>query len=769
MPQFSENVSASICDKLANISFHNYKHLMHEREKNPDVKGWNQLRTYCKSMMKSGYERVQNYEVGKANGFGHGRKYVQGFGLQNMTREIRSALCQDGYHDIDMVNCAPRLILKIIKDKGLDYETGCLENYIKNRENCLQDLCQTDNIDRSTAKKLFISSLYSSVCPVKAKGKHIKNKPFIKFDKEMKIIQSRFEDCEHELKTQLKLKDRDYHRGKLLCHIVHKLEAELLDMAIDLIEQKEEYWIVPIFDGFLLSSVNDDDETWIDTFLTLLELKTGVEWDVKPPQYMLHNDFILNMDNDTVSIVGYSDRDCGTQFIEKVLNNNFIACNSAIYLLSDNEWISNEKCIKSQLKRILGKHEIIKITEKEDGDMLTQNISSDYTLSNNFIERGVINNHIVDNDFINRVWEDSLKKIYFKNGYYDFKTMKFNEGGNETFIRAPIELHLESNAGIRHEIYRRILYPIFTIKEHRQDCNSRKELMRYMMSGLAKMMAGKIELKKWFLATGMRDSGKGVLADLLKYCFGRYIGFTGSSNFKMKSSDIDAKSHSWIIDYQFKRMAICSEISVKENSYVDGTMLKQFCSGGDAMEARKNFKDEQEFKIQAGLLIFGNDMPPVQPSDAYEKCDKFDMKSKFVSSEDYEMNESNHAIEYYEKDDSVKTVFIKDPAVHNEFVIMLIEAYDDNIPYPAEIKEEIMLEMEEDDDEKMLLDMFITKTDGFISNKELQQISKKIPSYSLLKVKKILKARLGAIDKRINHNVVRGLGGIQFKGLDEEN
>ena len=497
--------------------------------------------------------------------------------------------------------------------------------------------------------------MYSSVCPVKAKGKHIKNKPFIKFDKEMKIIQSRFEDCEHELKTQLKLKDRDYHRGKLLCHVVHKLEAELLDMAIDLIEQKEEYWIVPIFDGFLLSSVNDDDETWIDTFLTLLELKTGVEWDVKPPQYMLHNDFILNMDNDTVSIVGYSDRDCGTQFIEKVLNNNFIACNSSIYLLSDNEWISNEKCIKSQLKRIVGKHEITKITEKEDGDIFTQNLSSDYTLSHNFIERGVINNHIVDKNFINRVWEDSLKKIYFQNGYYDFKTMKFNEGGNQTLIRAPIELHLESNAGIRHEIYRRVLYPIFTIKEHRSDYNSRKELMRYMMSGLAKMMAGKIELKKWFLATGMRDSGKGVLADLLKYCFGRYIGFTGSNNFKMKSGDVDAKSHSWIIDYQFKRMAICSEISVKENSYVDGTMLKQFCSGGDAMEARKNFKDEQEFKIQAGLLIFGNDMPPVQPSDAYEKCDKFDMKSKFVSSEDYEMNESNHAIEYYEKDDRVKT------------------------------------------------------------------------------------------------------------------
>ena len=97
---------------------------------------------------------------------------------------------------------------------------------------------------------------------------------------------------------------------------------------------------------------------------------------------------------------------------------------------------------------------------------------------------------------------------------------------------------------------------------------------------------------------------------------------------------------------------------------------------------------------------------------------------------------------------------------------MLIEAYDDNIPYPAEIKEEIMLEMEEEDDEKILLDMFITKTDGVISNNELRPIYKKLPGYSLLKIKKILKSKLGAIEYR--DSTKRGLSGIQFKDLDDD-
>lgn len=755
--QFVENVSPEICDKLSNISFSNYKKILSGRETEPDVDTWKKIKSYCKSMMKSQYKKKQTYDLGKANGLGFGRNYVQGFGLQSMTREFRSALCRDSYHDIDMVNCAPNLILKILKE-GAWIDTTNLTHYINNREECLEDLFSSENITRSQAKELFIKCLYSQFTPMKivknGSKKKIKNKFFVKFDAEIKSLQCQMETSQLDLQTLMKLKDRDYHKGKLMCHVVQKLEAELLNMAISLISEENPY-IVPIFDGFLIQSENHDDE-WLDNFLLELETKTGVKWSVKPPEYT--DDFILNMDNSRISFVGHSDRECGDKFIQQILNNNFINCHGTTYLLSNGKWIDNEKTIKSELKRIVSQHDIIKQTEMEEGPDLIQNVSSDYTLTHNMVERGIINQPIRDDAFIDKIWEKSLLKIYFENGYYDFNCMEFFEDGDETFIRAPISLDLNSDPKIRAEIYKRVLHPIFTIKEGRDDFNDRTDLMRYMMTGMSKMMAGNVALKKWFLATGMRDSGKGVLAELLKSCFGKYVGFSGSSNFKMKTGDIDAKSHSWIINYQFKRMAICSEIIVKENSNVDGTMIKQFCSGGDVMEARKNFKDEMEFKIQAGLLIFGNDMPPVQPSDAYEKCDKFEMKSKFVSKKEFESNESNDTIEFYEKDDNVKTHFSKDPAVLNEFILMLIEAYTDDVAYPDAINEEVIADMDGDDDEKNLVAMFVTKSNGIVSNEELRQIASKMPSYTLNKIKKILKAKLGAKNYRDQNK--RGLSGI---------
>lgn len=762
--KFSECVSPNICDKLANISFMNYKEIMEFRggEQTIDQSGWNQLKNYCKKMMNHNYELEQTYNLGKENGFGYGRQYLQGYGLQTMPREFRGALCGTAYRDFDMVNCAPTLILKIIKDEDISVNTSKLFEYIHNREEKLESLMESEYIIRSEAKDMFIKSLYSAKVPLNKKGKKIKNNFFQSFDAEIKSIQLSFENRNVELKKIMKITDRRYHSGKLMCNIVQKLESELLNKAITSIDPEGDCWKVPIFDGFLLSALNDPPDYDVDQTLNYLKTITDVEWSSKPMDESFIST-ILDMDNDVVSIIGDSDKSCGDQFIEKILNNNFISCNGVLYLLCDGSWICNEKDIKSKLKRILGNNEVVKEVIDAKGESKFLNVSKDYTISNNFVERGLVNNAIIDDNFIDRIWEDSLGKIYFKNGHYDFDKMEFLEDGDNTFVRSPIELNLESNVEIRNQIYEKILYPIFTVVEQREDYTPRKELMRYMMNGISKMMAGRIEFKKWFLATGERDSGKGVLADLLNYCFGGYIKFTDSSNFKMRSGDSDAKSNSWIIDYQFKRIAICSEISVKENSYVDGTLLKKFCSGGDTIEGRKNYQDEIEFRIQCGLMIFGNDMPPVNPSDAYEKCDKFDMKSKFLTKEDFNVNESNNYIQYYEQDDSVKTEFIKNKEVQNEFILMLIEAYNDNIPYPKTIKDEIMCDMEEEDDEKILLSKFVTNNDGFITNKEIKDISTTMRSYSALKIKKILKTKLGAQESKQNDGFIRGLKGISFK------
>jgi phage/plasmid-associated DNA primase len=152
-------------------------------------------------------------------------------------------------------------------------------------------------------------------------------------------------------------------------------------------------------------------------------------------------------------------------------------------------------------------------------------------------------------------------------------------------------------------LYKNILHPIFSIKNKDED-KVRVQFMEYFLYRMSRIMAGHIEDKKWVLLEGLRNSGKGVLTLLLENAFERYVKITNSGNFVYKENTQDeAKKQSWMIDYQFVRLAFTQEITINKQSRtsnkVDGNMIKKFCSGGDSIEARKNHQDEYQFKIQA--------------------------------------------------------------------------------------------------------------------------------------------------------------------------
>eukprot|EP01047_Picozoa_sp_COSAG01_P038482 COSAG01_NODE_3125_length_6546_cov_6.634869_4_plen_110_part_00 len=73
---------------------------------------------------------------------------------------------------------------------------------------------------------------------------------------------------------------------------------------------------------------------------------------------------------------------------------------------------------------------------------------------------------------------------------------------------------------------------------------------------------------------------------------------------------------SWAMDYEFRRLCFSNEILTQPNKFLDGALLKTFCSGGDTQEARRNHCDDVKFKLQATLLVLANDIPEIRPSDA---------------------------------------------------------------------------------------------------------------------------------------------------------
>ena len=92
-----------------------------------------------------------------------GRTYCyKGVGLQYLRQEIRHTLANGICTDIDIVNCHPVLLLQILQTKYNDYKQRFkgLYKYIKSRSEILDRVQSQYNVDRDTAKNLFIRILY---------------------------------------------------------------------------------------------------------------------------------------------------------------------------------------------------------------------------------------------------------------------------------------------------------------------------------------------------------------------------------------------------------------------------------------------------------------------------------------------------------------------------------------------------------------------------------------------------------------------------------
>lgn len=98
----------------------------------------------------------------RAGQLGFGRLYGSKTSLEHLQAECRASLCRDLYHDIDMVNAQPTLLIQLVR-RDLTADMSELENYVDNRDTVLQQLMDRDGISRDDAKAAVISIIYGAV------------------------------------------------------------------------------------------------------------------------------------------------------------------------------------------------------------------------------------------------------------------------------------------------------------------------------------------------------------------------------------------------------------------------------------------------------------------------------------------------------------------------------------------------------------------------------------------------------------------------------
>lgn len=700
--KYFENVNPSVADKLIKLPFEvyktiveNYKGIPPDDESNDDLRTqFHLLKKYCLLQKQNNYNLERTYKKSKASPLG--RWFVEGIGLQRINALFRGILTAGLYTDFDMVNCHPVLLSYIIKKIPLGGHY--LRQYVDNREKLLKELMNDLDCSRWEVKLLFIKSMNSENSVNQfwrnGKSKKIKNIFFIAFDTEMKILQKELEvkfKKEHALVK--KNKKASYHSGHLLNHLCCNLENELLDKVMESVPQVGQ--TILMFDGYMTATHNTHARSGT---LNKLTEEWGVEWTIKEIDDSIAEQ-VEDAPNDVYSSVGEDIVELGVNIVNELFNGRIVKCESDLYFKDvSGIWNKNLKTAKENISREIQNSDLwMNHPSKPDKFIKISKIpNSIRDLVNLIIPAQVPQNK----DFINNMWENLRGKLCFKNGYYDFDTMEFTDNYDklDTFFTAPIDFSKEDNPEVRKEIVDLIISPIWTLKEEREDFQVRCQLYEAVMYELSVMLAfsGKKENKNWMLMQGQRNSGKGVIMELLTQALGTdYIRTCEGGNFRTKKQGEDAsKQNHWLPDYEFARLAVVSEVAppdrkAADKASVDGTMIKKFRSGGDYIEARKLHENNKMFRHQSGLLFACNDWLPVIPNDAMDHCIEVEMMSEFVSGDNPVLKKDNTMTSYFVKQEDIKSDFCRRPDVLNEWILMLIQAYSKPVSVPDELKEAV--------------------------------------------------------------------------------
>ena len=94
-----------------------------------------------------------------AGKLGYGRFYGSKGSFETLEKECRGTICKEYYHDIDIVNCHPVLLVQFAKSK-YNIVLPEVDKYVDNRETYLKNVMTENSVTRDEAKQAIISVLY---------------------------------------------------------------------------------------------------------------------------------------------------------------------------------------------------------------------------------------------------------------------------------------------------------------------------------------------------------------------------------------------------------------------------------------------------------------------------------------------------------------------------------------------------------------------------------------------------------------------------------
>lgn len=200
------------------------------------------LKAYKKNRTDGNHVMVV-YEYGKElKAIKKGRLYPQkGLGLQNFPSDVRGALAQNYYWDIDMVNSQPVILIQLAERNG--WKCDELRDYVLNRSTWLNNIMMELDCTRDQAKTLCLATMFG--------GRYNKSPDFIKrLADELSCIGVNLVNANQELLKAVGKKADP--ANSCVAHILQDTEFRILRFIDIFFQTKDRYMDTYIHDGGLV-------------------------------------------------------------------------------------------------------------------------------------------------------------------------------------------------------------------------------------------------------------------------------------------------------------------------------------------------------------------------------------------------------------------------------------------------------------------------------------------------------------------------------------
>lgn len=548
---------------------------------------------------------VLSYEY---DGLKLSKAVVDKYGLGKIEEQIDRYLKENNHNLISIVNKPMDEKVKIQNVKKIEYYEECeeFEEHKEHKECDMEDLYVNPNEEDEDEDMIFevVNTKPTNICieqPLNKIDVDIENKL-----QEIKNKQQQIDDIEL-------IDTKDFGKTALNEHktILRQTKFEMRDLNNDLKElnklKKEQIKISKLKE--IEKQKNEKEQIKLDKL----------------------NEIEKEMNECRIA---NSDIEAAEMIYEEIKDNIKYAEGLLYFREENNVWVHKFDKIKSSvIKHIMNSN-----IKKKNGDNIVQ-YAQNYRPALNIAET-VFNEVKKKNDtrWYQNIFNSSLGKILFNNGYWDFQLCKFIETSSDEYDRSIVFLEiidrdyilLNYDEKIKLEEYKtKIFYTSFS-----------KNVGDYYLLQLSRALAGDC-MKRMLFGIGPGNTGKSIIGATIKHAFTDYVGnFNSECLMYNNSSNDPASKLRWLMLLRSKRIIYSSEM--KMGVKIDGNLLKSMSNGGlDTLSGRTHGGEETDFKLSLLAIIFANDMEGITPVDdaIVNRIRAIPYEKVFVDKPECELNE----------------------------------------------------------------------------------------------------------------------------------